>query len=116
MAIFRIHGPFLFGSTQKLDVIEENLNKLPRVVLIRLRNMTAIDSTGLHALETVAAKLQSTGRDVILCGMRSQPKSLISRPGTLPHIPRENICYSLRDALTRARTLLQQARPAPVRG
>ncbi len=52
--IFRIHGPFLFGATDKIDVVTENIHKLPPVVILRLRNMTALDATGLFALEEVA--------------------------------------------------------------
>ena len=52
--IFRIHGPFLFGATDKIEVVTENLHELPPVVIIRLRNMTALDATGLFALEEVA--------------------------------------------------------------
>ena len=44
--IFRIHGPFLFGATDKITVVTENLHKLPPVVILRLRNMTALDATG----------------------------------------------------------------------
>ena len=68
VAIFRIHGPFLFGASEKLLVIENELKSLPRIVIFRLRNMTAIDSTGLNALESIADKLRESGRTVILCG------------------------------------------------
>jgi SulP family sulfate permease len=51
VAIYRIHGPFLFGATDKLIELEREIPTLPRVVILRLRNMTAIDGTGLHGLE-----------------------------------------------------------------
>src|SRR6266581_2122721 len=44
--IFRIHGPFLFGATDKISVVTENMHALPPVVILRLRNMTALDATG----------------------------------------------------------------------
>ena len=44
--IFRIHGPFLFGATDKIHAVTENVHKLPPVVILRLRNMTALDATG----------------------------------------------------------------------
>ena len=55
--IFRIHGPFLFGATDKISAVTEKIHELPPVVIIRLRNMTAIDATGLFALEEIAKKL-----------------------------------------------------------
>ena len=50
VAILRIHGPFLFGTTDKLVEATADLGPLPPVVIVRLRNMTALDATGLHAL------------------------------------------------------------------
>jgi SulP family sulfate permease len=60
--IFRIHGPFLFGATDKVAVILEKIHELPPVVILRLRNMTAIDATGLYALEEVARELHAANR------------------------------------------------------
>jgi SulP family sulfate permease len=104
-AIYRIHGPFLFGAMEKLSLIEQDIPELPRVVILRLRNMTAIDSTGLHALETISDKLHETGRTVILCGMRSQPRRMMMRADFHVHVPPENICRNVRDALERARAI-----------
>ena len=50
--IFRIHGPFLFGATDKIQAVTQNLHTLPPVVILRLRNMTALDATGLFASKT----------------------------------------------------------------
>lgn len=49
VAAYHIHGPFLFGAADKLGVIEDNLDALPAVGILRLRNMTAIDAIGLNA-------------------------------------------------------------------
>lgn len=75
--IFRIHGPFLFGATDKIAAVTENLHKLPPVVILRLRNMTALDATGLYALEEAARQLHASKRTLILCGAREQPSRLI---------------------------------------
>jgi SulP family sulfate permease len=114
VAAYRIHGPFLFGATDKLSVIEEEFDTLPAVVLLRLRNMTAIDATGLHALEHLAERLVASGRHLILCGMRSQPAKLMTQADFHQHIGGENICPSLKAAIERAREILK-ATP-PVRG
>src|SRR3984893_16881588 len=55
VTIFRIHGPFLFGATDKIEEIIHRLPELPSILILRLRNMTAIDATGLQALENLAA-------------------------------------------------------------
>ena len=100
--IFRIHGPFLFGATEKLSVVTERIHELPPIVILRLRNMTALDATGLFALQEVASQLRATDRTLILCGTREQPATLI-QDSELEHIiGRDNICENVREALHRA--------------
>jgi SulP family sulfate permease len=100
--IFRIHGPFLFGATDKISVVTENLHKLPPVVILRLRNMTALDATGVFALEEAAKALHASKRTLILCGAREQPSQLIHQAEFAEVIGEENICENVQEALRRA--------------
>jgi SulP family sulfate permease len=100
--IFRIHGPFLFGATDKISAVTENLHKLPPVVILRLRNMTALDATGLFALEEVARQLHASKRTLILCGAREQPAKLIHQAEFEEVVGAENICENVQEALRRA--------------
>ena len=101
--IFRIHGPFLFGATEKLQPVTENVESLPPVVVLRLRNMTALDATGLHEIEKLATALHDSGRTLILCGAREQPAELMQQAEFEQHVGRENICANVEEALDRAR-------------
>lgn len=103
--IFRIHGPFLFGATDKLHVVTDHLNALPEIVILRLRNMTALDGTGLRAIEELADTLHRAGRDLILCGAKHQPAQLMTRADFHRHVCDANVCANVRDALARARQL-----------
>lgn len=107
--VFRIHGPFLFGSTEKLDAVTDRIAELPPIVILRLRNMTAIDATGLRALEDLADRLHATGRSLILCGARAQPARLMDRAEFDAHIGRANICANVQQALARAREIHETA-------
>jgi SulP family sulfate permease len=100
--IFRIHGPFLFGATDKISAVTENVHKLPPVVILRLRNMTALDATGLFAIEEMAKQLHSNKRTLILCGAREQPSQLIHQAEFAEVIGEENICENVQEALRRA--------------
>src|SRR5256712_6405987 len=106
--IFRIHGPFLFGATDKISAVTENVHKLPPVVILRLRNMTALDATGLFALEEVAKQLHSTGRTLILCGAREQPLRVIHQAEFEDVIGNENICANVQHALRRAEEIFEK--------
>jgi SulP family sulfate permease len=113
VAIYRIHGPFLFGSTDKLRDMEAEVPTLPPVVVLRLRNMTAIDGTGLHAVEHFAEALRASGRTLLLCGMRDQPARMMERAEFHQHIGDENMLPSVEAALARARALLDSAGKTP---
>jgi SulP family sulfate permease len=106
--IFRIHGPFLFGATDKISAVTEKIHELPPVVILRLRNMTAIDATGLFALEEVARHLHATKRTLILCGAREQPAKLIHQAEFEDVIGAENICDNVQHALRRAEEVFEK--------
>jgi SulP family sulfate permease len=108
VAIYRVHGPFLFGATDKLVELERTLPNFPRVVILRLRNMTAIDGTGLHALEHFADVLRASGRTLILCGMRDQPARMMERTAFHEQLGGANLAPTIEAALRRAREVLLQ--------
>jgi SulP family sulfate permease len=102
VAVFRVHGPFLFGATDKFGEILDELSKLPPIVVLRLRNMTAVDATGLGAIRDLADQVHISGRALLLCGAREQPAQLMKQAAFERHIGPENICPSIQAALSRA--------------
>jgi SulP family sulfate permease len=64
--------------------------------------MTAIDATGLHALEVFATRLRKSGRTLLLCGARDQPAELLARTDFVDEVGRENILPNIQTALDRA--------------
>jgi sulfate permease, SulP family len=115
VTVFRIHGPFLFGCTDKIHVLTDHLDLLTSIVVLRLRNMTALDATGLMALEELADKLHAAGRTLILCGAGRQPTKLMQQAEFEEHVGRDNICPNIAAALNRAEQVFAQhqaTRPA----
>jgi SulP family sulfate permease len=103
VTILRIHGPFLFGTTEKLAEATKDLNAFGDVVILRLRNMTALDATGIHALEQFSERLHKAGKTLLLCGARDQPSRLISQSDFLKRVGAENVLPHVQAALARAR-------------
>jgi SulP family sulfate permease len=113
VSIFRIHGPFLFGATDKLDAIVSRLPDLPPIIILRLRNMTAIDSTGLQALEKLATAVRTSGRRLILCGARERPADRLREADVHDYLGSENICGNVAEALDRAKLMcLEVSKPS----
>jgi len=105
VSIFRVHGPFLFGAKEKLSEVTDRLSSLSPYIILRLRNMTAIDATGLMALEELAEQVHQSGRTLILCSARTQPAKLMTQADFAKHIGKENICPHIEAALERVESL-----------
>ena len=103
VTILRIHGPFLFGTTEKLVEATRDLKHFEDVVILRLRNMTALDATGIHAIEGFSERLHKAGKTLLLCGARDQPAQLIAQSDLLEQIGPENVLPHVQAALARAR-------------
>jgi sulfate permease, SulP family len=108
VAIFRIHGPFLFGAADKMESVIQKLPELPPVIILRLRNMTAIDATGLQVLENFADAVHASHKELLLCGALEQPAELMQQAEFEEHVGKNNICGSIAEALERAREVYEQ--------
>jgi SulP family sulfate permease len=102
VTILRIHGPFLFGATDKLTAQSAYIADFAPIVVLRLRNMTALDGTGLRAIQDFADALQATGRTLLLCGALPQPAALMDEAEFHRHVGAENILPHVDGALKRA--------------
>jgi SulP family sulfate permease len=102
VTLLRIHGPFLWGTTEKLVEATANLDDFQPVVILRLRNMSAIDATGIHAIESFAKRLHDSGRHLLLCGAMEQPSKLLSGSRFIEEIGTENFMPNIQAALDRA--------------
>jgi SulP family sulfate permease len=101
-AVFRVTGPLIFGSTDRLDAVRDRLDGLPPIVILRLRYMTVVDTTGLHALEDLARDVGASGRVFLISGAREQPLALMRRVHFDRRLGPERICATFDDALARA--------------
>jgi SulP family sulfate permease len=104
-AVFRIHGPFLFGATDKLSDIVDQLPELPPIVIVRLRHVPAMDASGLQALADFADQVRLSGRTLLLCGAREQPAHLMERAEFHAHVGEANILPNVQAAVTRAKQI-----------
>jgi SulP family sulfate permease len=102
VTILRIHGPFLFGATDKLTNFIPEVAGFAPIVILRLRNMTALDATGLRAIQDFADALRRTGRTLLLCGAPSQPAALMESAEFHRHVGVQNILADVDGALSRA--------------
>jgi SulP family sulfate permease len=101
-SVIRIRGPFLFGATDKLDEATRDVGKFGPIVVLKVTYMSAIDGTGIHAIESLATSLQESGKSLVICGAQPQPLELIRRSRLITLLGRKNLQPHLDAALERA--------------
>jgi SulP family sulfate permease len=113
VVVYRIFGPFFFGAAEKMEDALLRAGTLPRVLILRMQLVPAMDATALNALESIVERMQATGGTVILSGPHRQPLDMMVKAGFIERLGRRNIRAHFDDALVRARELLQAGdRPA----
>lgn len=106
--VYRIFGPFLFGAAEKMEDAISRTQELPKVLILRLHLVTAIDATGLNALESVVERIRQRGGYVILSGIHQQPLQMLRRAGFIDVVGLENFCPTFDESLERAEKLLSK--------
>ncbi len=106
--VYRIFGPFLFGAAEKMEDAIERFDELPKVLILRLHLVSAMDATALNALESVIERFQNHGGTVILSGLHRQPLDMLRKANFVNVIGRKNLVAHFDDALSRANELLAE--------
>jgi len=109
--VYRIFGPFFFGAAEKMEDALERVGMMPRVLILRLQLVTAMDATALNALESIVERMHAGGGVVILSGTHRQPLQMLAKAGFIEKIGRANIRAHFDDALARARAVLASSSP-----
>jgi SulP family sulfate permease len=104
--VYEITGPFFFGAAEMFKDRVGRIAGKPKVLIIRLRHVPAIDSTGLHALRELVHRSRNEGTLVILSDVHAQPVVALERSGMYDALGEENIHGNIDDALNRARAHL----------
>jgi SulP family sulfate permease len=104
--VYRIFGPFLFGAAEKMEDAIERVEVMPKVLVLRLHLVTAMDATALNALESLVERARKHGGVVVLSGLHRQPMEMLRQAGFLETVGRENLVAHYDDALLRAREVL----------
>ncbi len=90
--VYEINGPFFFGAAEKFKDTLARVSRKPRVLIVRMRHVPAIDSTAMHALKDLVRRTRADGTMVMLSDVHSQPLVALERSGLLAEIG-EDFCF-----------------------
>ena len=106
VAAWQLYGSLFFGAVNKLEELLDPKAGHPEVVILDMTRLVQLDTTGLEGLENLRDKLQKRGCTLLVCGLNSQPGSLLRRSGFLEHVGDNNVAPDIEKALERAYVLL----------
>jgi SulP family sulfate permease len=104
--VYEINGPFFFGAAEKFKDTLSQVSKKPRVLIIRMRHVPAIDSTAMHALRDLIRRTRRDGTQVLLSDVHSQPLIALGRSELLDEIGEDHFFGNVDEALEAARAHL----------
>lgn len=104
--VYEINGPFFFGAASTFKDAMRFIEDPPKIRIIQMRNVPAIDATGLHTLREFYDESKKLGTKIILSGVHAQPLFAFTQSGLLDLYGEENIFGNLDDALDHAREIL----------
>jgi SulP family sulfate permease len=108
--VFEINGPFFFGVADRLKDTLNQFERPPRVFILRMRKVPAIDASGLHALEEFYEKCRRQGIRLLLAGVHAQPLFALTQAGLDEVLGVENMFDTMPDALAAASKILAEDR------
>jgi SulP family sulfate permease len=97
--VYEVNGPFFFGAADKIKDVLHFVAKKPKVFILRMRNVPAIDASGIRVLDDLFRSFSHQGIRFLIAGIRSQPLEALDRAGKLDEYGRENFVATIDEAL-----------------
>jgi sulfate permease, SulP family len=106
VCVINIDGPLYFGAVDILAYqIEKVLDTDVKVLVLRLRHMQLLASTGISVLEEEILRARHKGIKVLICGISGEVETIFLNSGIENLVGRENMFFAnqvLLDSTTRA--------------
>ena len=101
--VYDINGPFFFGAATAFKDAMAGTGRSPKVLIVRMRRVPTIDSTGIHALRDLVRRSRKEGSAVLLSGLVSDVHEALERAGLLEELGADGVFATYAEALEAAR-------------
>ncbi|MGQ0647465.1 MAG: SulP family inorganic anion transporter, partial [Gemmatimonadaceae bacterium] len=112
--VFEISGAFFFGAAETFKDTLLQVSKRPKVLIIRMRDVSFLDATGLRALRDVVRRCRSERTLVLISEIHAQPLVALERSVLGDELGSDAIFLTLDDALEFSRMHLATRQPTPI--
>jgi SulP family sulfate permease len=107
VGVFEISGPLFFASAKEYSAVIKSMGVRAKVLVIRMRHVPFIDSTGANNLKDAINNIQNTGTKVVLSGVRDSVRKDLEKFHVEKLVGEENILHTFDLAVTRAKEILK---------
>lgn len=101
--VYEINGPYFFGVANKFEDVMANMQKCPKVRIIRMRKVPFVDSTGMHNLANLISMSHKDGVTIILSGVNDKVRKVLEKNKFVELVGEDNICPNINMALETAK-------------
>ena len=102
--VYEINGPMFFGMTDRITDI--SVKEFTRYLIIRMRGVPSLDSSGMNALENLYEYCKENGVQLIISHANEQPMATMRHAGFVELVGEEHFRPNIDDAIAHARELV----------
>ena len=102
--VYEINGPMFFGMTDRITDI--SVKEFTRYLIIRMRGVPSLDSSGMNALENLYEYCKENGVQLIISHANEQPMATMRHAGFVDLVGEEHFRPNIDDAIAHARELV----------
>lgn len=102
--VYEINGPMFFGMTDRITDI--SVKEFTRYLIIRMRGVPSLDSSGMNALENLYEYCKENGVQLIISHANEQPMAAMRHAGFVDLVGEEHFRPNIDDAIAHARKLV----------
>lgn len=102
--VYEINGPMFFAASDKFNYILDSTKGID-VLVLRMRNVPAIDASGVEMLDKITKRCKKHNIEVVFSHVNDQPMKAMEKAGFVQRVGRENFCDHIDTALLRAEKL-----------
>src|SRR5436190_8975732 len=110
VVVYEINGPLFFGAAERFRNVLGEIRERPRALVVRMRHVPAMDSTGIHALRELVRRSLRDRTVVILAEVSDQPRTVLQSSGLLDEVGPHNVFDTLDAAMVHAGEVASHAR------
>lgn len=107
ISFYEINGPFFFGAADKFVKAVKEIEKAPKILIIKMENVPAMDATAFHSLEMLYDMCKKNHTKLLFLQVQEQPLGVLEKYGFIDKLGSDRICISIEEAIDKANNLLQ---------